>query len=171
MDLWVFWGAFGRSKITSKSSSMRFSGKRKNLKKCCRVASKSRFAGPEVDAKMSSRSNLRPAKNASSANRRKSQISDRFGLHFWDHFGSPNRCKIVSKNESKIDTPKNRQKDGSKVLRPPLTPQLRNSRAHWEGGGDVNIPTSKTQHQANTRSNTPMGRRPGEFIVKFIITC
>ena len=109
----VFFRAFGRSKITSKSSSMRFSGKRKNLKKCHRVASKSRFAGPEVDAKMSSRSNLRPAKNASSANPRKSQIFDRFGVHF----GSPNRCKIASKIQSKIDHAKKSPKSPKRVSR------------------------------------------------------
>ena len=93
-----FFGLFGRSKITSKSSSMRLSGKRKNLKKCCRVASKSRFAGPEVDAKMNSTSNLRPAKNASSANRRKSQIFDRFWVHLRTILGA----KIDAKSHHKM---------------------------------------------------------------------
>ena len=99
IDFWLFFEAFGSSKIASKSSSMRLSEKRKNLKKCHRVASKSRFAGPAVDAKMSLRSDLRPAKNASSANRRKSQIFDRFLLQFGSILGA----KIDSKSDVFVD--------------------------------------------------------------------
>ena len=86
-------------KMTLKSFSTRSSEKRKNIKKCHRVASKSRFAGPAVDAKMSLRSDLRPAKNASSANRRKRQIFDRFGLHFGTILGA----KIDAKSHQKLN--------------------------------------------------------------------
>ena len=54
---------------------------------------------------------------------------------FWVHFGSQNRCKIVSKNESKIDTPKNRQKEGSKVELPLLTNTYGTPGPTGKGGG------------------------------------
>ena len=95
----MFFGALGRSNITSKSFSMRFTGKRKNLKKCHRVASKSRFAGPAVDAKMGLRSDLRPAKKASSANQRKSQIF----YQFWLQFGSILEANIDAKSHQKLN--------------------------------------------------------------------
>ena len=68
-DFGKFFKAFGRLKITSKSFSTRSSENRKNLQKHCKVLQNSRFASPEVDAKMSLRSDLRPEKNTSSDNR------------------------------------------------------------------------------------------------------
>ena len=97
-DFGRFFGAFGRSKITSKSFSTRSSEKWKNLQKHSKVLLKSRFAGPAVDAKMSLRSDLRHEKNTSSDNRRKSQIFCRFGLHFWTMMGA----KIDVKSRRKM---------------------------------------------------------------------
>ena len=97
-DFRLFFGAFGRSKITLKSFSTRSSEKRKNIKKCHRVASKSRFAGSEVDAKMTLRSMLRHEKNTCNANRRKSQIFDWFLLNFGTILGA----KIDAKSHQKI---------------------------------------------------------------------
>ena len=82
VDFLPFFGSFGRSKSASKSFAMRSCEKRKNLQKCCRVASKSRFADSEVDAKMTLRSMLRPAENTCCTYRRKSQISGRFCVDF-----------------------------------------------------------------------------------------
>ena len=96
-----FWGvflSFWEVKITLKSFSTRSSEKRKNMKKCHRVASKSRFAGSEVDAKMTLRSMLRHEKSTCNANRRKSQIFDRF----WLHFGTILGAKIDEKSCQKI---------------------------------------------------------------------
>ena len=81
-----------------KSFSTRSSEKRKNMKKCHRVASKSRFAGSEVDAKMTLRSMLRHEKSTCNANRRKSQIFDRF----WLHFGTILGAKIDAKSHQKM---------------------------------------------------------------------
>lgn len=99
---WSIWGcfsgAFGWSEITLKSFLMRSCGKRKILKKCRRVASKSRFAGSEIDAEMRSRSMLRPAKNTCSAYRGKTQMSDRF----WGNFGTISGAKTDAKSHRKL---------------------------------------------------------------------
>ena len=50
---------------------------------------------------------------------------------FWEPKSMKNRVK----NQSKIDTPKNRPNEASKVLRSPLAGLLPDPGAHWEGGG------------------------------------
>ena len=80
-------GASRGSKIALKSFLMRSSWNRKNLTKPVRVASKSRFAGSEVDAKTSFRCKLRPEKNTCSADLPQIPIS----VVFFADLGTPNQ--------------------------------------------------------------------------------
>ena len=162
VDFLVFFEAFGRPKITLKTFAMRSCEKRKNIKKRHRVASKSRFAGSEVHEQISLRSMLRHEKNTCCANERKSQICHRFGLHLGFMLGT----KIDAKSYQKMNRKSIPQKIDKKRA-------LKSNSHFWEThtelqgplgrGGDVNTPTSKTQHLTYSRSNTPLGQRPGEF--------
>ena len=117
---------------------------------------------------MSLRSDLRPAKNASSANRRKSQIFDGVKLHFGTILGA----QIDAKSSQKISRKTMTQKIDQKRVQ-------KGSEDHWQPsfgapgptgkGGDVNIPTSKT----NTRLTEDLTRQwadgPANFYSLIII--
>ena len=97
IDFKVIFEAFGMSKITSKTFATRSSEKRKNIRKCHRVASKSRFAGSEVDAQIKSRGMLRHEKNTRNANRRKHEILDRLLVYFGTILGTKIHAKSCQK--------------------------------------------------------------------------
>ena len=78
---------------------------------------------------------------------------------FWEPKSMQNRIKKWVENRY----PKKSTKRGLKGAPATSDTYTAGLQGPWEGGGDVNIPTSKNQHQIYSRSNTPLGQRPGEF--------
>ena len=109
VDFGVIFGGSGRSKIALKSFPKRFVKNRKNLLKRGRVASKSRFASPEVAPKMTLRSKLRPEKSTCNADQQKTQIFSGFGIHLGSIWGS----KIDAKSYQKLSRKSTIQKIAS----------------------------------------------------------
>ena len=70
-----------------------------------------------------------------------------------------------TKIESTIDTLKNRPNEASKMVRGPLTGLIPGPGAPWEGGGDVNIPTSKTHHQITEDLTRRWAVGPANFYI------